>query len=1326
MTEIWSTHSQTALTDEERAALATVCQNVEFLAEEMAQAGDEDTAAKMRELAAAAWEPGLRVAFCGHFSAGKSTLINRLLDMPVLPSSPIPTSANAVFLTCGDWAMHVETPSGQKQTFHGPDAVKEGQALLKDSLAAQRVRICVPSPVLQSGLIVMDTPGVDSNDAAHQLATESALHLADVVVYVTDYNHVQSEVNWQFLRQLHAQDKPLLVVVNQIDKHNEWELPLAVYRASVEQALAHWGVQPLAVYLTSMKVADHPANQWPALLAFLQAAAARWPSVRPGSLYAAARHLIARHGAWMRKQREEEAAGWQRLLETDDAGRKLAQREEIVQQLARLRERPAAFQEAAERELQQLLANAPLFPYDIRQLGKAYLEAREKRQRTGRLFRKRAEKAEAEALRAFAEALAQQAEAQLEWHVKRLLVQLPGEYGVPSDEWEQAVYALQVPWTADVLVEQVKPGAVADERYVLQYAEDVSHELKRRWRSAALPMVEEARRRLEQTLAATIEELERQLAETAPLAEAQQALQALEAALARQQSMYEERLAADFNGSAWRTKTRVVLEQAAQRSMDISSDGRSEVGSEERAPSLSAESAFVSSPSVSSPGSTASPSDSPAGEAGVQDSMLREVASAADAADDGAGHRQLVEMAARLRRCAALLDGLPRFADWADGLRRRAERLETRRFTVALFGAFSAGKSSFANALLGDMLLPVSPNPTTAAINVIRAPEDGHPPGTADIRMKTPAAMFRDVAEALRHCGICVDDGWEGQGFDPQQAQLMDWLRALEGEAASEAAMHVAFLRAAAKGWADMAPLLGQTIQVDVAEFQRWVADESRACFVETVTLYVHNPLTVRGVSLVDTPGADSIHARHTGVAFHYLKEADAVLYVTYFNHAFSKADRAFLLQMGRVKSALELDNMFFLLNAADLAASTEELVQVMGHVRQELGALGIADPHLFPVSSQLALLAAQRAKKAAGVWSEAAERRYRQLLERVKPLQACLSGREADGEGRGDDPRTAWRYSGLEQFEEVFAGFIFHQLTELALQNAEAELTRCLQQLEQMLRVAAGDREERARQLASAQQAWQEAKAVLDGFAVQAVFVALEKEVAELLYYVRQRLLLRVPEFFRDAFSAVGEGSQPVREQLRKALARLLKDTADELLQELRATALRSERFVWQQAQKTQEMMQEELSVIDAHCRLGQLTAYSLDMPELPDGLAELEGENWQPVLALYKNAKSFYEQGGADRMKEALLERLDAPVQRVLGEAQQRLVEHYRRWMERLLSEVKEAAVKDVDAYFGGVTEALRDEGQLAAWQQTYEQLQRELQGNFSNTINDGGWPT
>ena len=41
------------------------------------------------------------------------------------------------------------------------------------------------------------------------------------------------------------------------------------------------------------------------------------------------------------------------------------------------------------------------------------------------------------------------------------------------------------------------------------------------------------------------------------------------------------------------------------------------------------------------------------------------------------------------------------------------------------------------------------------------------------------------------------------------------------------------------------------------------------------------------------------MNARHTDVAFHYIKNADAILFVTYYNHAFSQADRRFLTQLG-------------------------------------------------------------------------------------------------------------------------------------------------------------------------------------------------------------------------------------------------------------------------------------------------------------------------------------------------------------------------------------------------------------------------------------------
>ena len=54
---------------------------------------DTENSAKIRQLIEKAEAKEVQLAFCGHFSAGKSTMINHLVGQKILPSSPIPTSA---------------------------------------------------------------------------------------------------------------------------------------------------------------------------------------------------------------------------------------------------------------------------------------------------------------------------------------------------------------------------------------------------------------------------------------------------------------------------------------------------------------------------------------------------------------------------------------------------------------------------------------------------------------------------------------------------------------------------------------------------------------------------------------------------------------------------------------------------------------------------------------------------------------------------------------------------------------------------------------------------------------------------------------------------------------------------------------------------------------------------------------------------------------------------------------------------------------------------------------------------------------------------------
>ena len=59
----------------------------------MVSTGDARHASRLVELHGKLTEGRLTVAFCGHFSAGKSTLVNRLCGTKLFPSSPTPTSA---------------------------------------------------------------------------------------------------------------------------------------------------------------------------------------------------------------------------------------------------------------------------------------------------------------------------------------------------------------------------------------------------------------------------------------------------------------------------------------------------------------------------------------------------------------------------------------------------------------------------------------------------------------------------------------------------------------------------------------------------------------------------------------------------------------------------------------------------------------------------------------------------------------------------------------------------------------------------------------------------------------------------------------------------------------------------------------------------------------------------------------------------------------------------------------------------------------------------------------------------------------------------------
>ncbi|HZG77137.1 MAG TPA: dynamin family protein, partial [Paenibacillus sp.] len=519
---------------------------------------------------------------------------------------------------------------------------------------------------------------------------------------------------------------------------------------------------------------------------------------------------------------------------------------------------------------------------------------------------------------------------------------------------------------------------------------------------------------------------------------------------------------------------------------------------------------------------------------------------------------------------------------------------------------------------------------TTAAINTVVPPLADWPHNTARVTMKTREAVLDGVKHSLDALGVATPAG------APQPAELLKRIAALEkrvDDVPPGGKPHLAFLRAVASGWNDAEPLLGTDVRADRDAFRAFVAEERKSAFVERIELFYDSPLARQGVTLVDTPGADSINARHTGVAFNYMKNADAIFFVTYYNHAFSRADRQFLEQLGRVKDAFELDKMFFVVNAADLAASEAELQDVLQHVAQNLLAFGVRHPRLFPVSS-LQALQAKQAKDAA-----------------------------------------AAAMSGIAAFEAQFERFAQTELAGLAYRAAGAELPRAAHLVATALQGAKAGEAERQNELARLASSEALAREAAKQFDVETIRAEVAKEAGEQLYYVKQRFQHRFGEWYAASFnpSTLREDRGDVKAMLAFAWRDLTQYLQTELVNEALAVSLRLERYLKRALKEAVQRSNDRIARVADAFEPPAWEDPAFRTPEI-ESVWEGEAPDAKLLSAHYKNAKHFFAGDGRKQLREALEKRWTP----IVGEAVDALGGTFASWIDEELARVG----RDVEA--------------------------------------------
>jgi len=1178
------------------------------------------------------------IAFAGHFSAGKSRLINAFLGDNILPSSPIPTSANLVTMYKGEDFARVFFTKGKPRKYLAPYDYELVKSYCRDGDAVNRLELSYASLHIPEGVEIMDTPGIDSADDAHRIVTEDAIHLADVIFYVMDYNHVQSELNFSFTRDLTQAGKEVYLVINQIDKHREKELSFAAFKESVHKAFESWGVTAKGIYFISAKYPDTAHNQYTELMALLEDKIAHRQDNLLDSVFASLTHIITEYLKTAAKSSDEQKSTATALLEGISPEKLQLIRQEYDNLTKEQEELNADWESTFKAGITKILDNAYLMPTSTRDLARDYLEACQPSFKVG--FFGRGKKTETELERRkelFFTDASEKAKTQIEWHLKTFLQDFVQQLKINDQELQQKIQSIEILPPEELLTEAMRSGAklTQDGSYVMNYTQNFAEGIKNVARNQAGDIKSLLADLLAKHKDQRLKTVNDRLGEIAPYHTAWSLIDSLAAENERLEKTLNELLENTAKVATTAEMTELCAAEIIDEEIIAPENSTTTSSASERAIAQAPAESEANKPLTSNLGN--------------KDMQEIDVVTAS-------GTKKLREMSAKLYKGAELIGTIPGVGQLAQELQDRGERLKNKGFLVTLFGAFSAGKSSFANSLLGERLLPVSPNPTTAAINMILPVDAEHPHGTVDIKLKSASMLLEDLLRAFKPFAMSPTNLQEA-------CKLAKEALDRGGNAHQR---EKSFLRAFIKGFRAVENRLGEVFASDLTGFGEYAAQEDKSCFVDWIKVYYDCPLTAKGITLVDTPGADSINARHTNMSFNFIRQSDVVLYVTYYNHAFGKADREFIIQMGRVKDSFQLDKMFFIVNAIDLAEDQDEADHVVYYVRQQLKSYGVSRPQIYALSSQ-------------------------EVMEE----------------------REAGNYIPTE-FEQAFYKFVINDLSEIALTAAQQEFTKAVERIQDLINISKSDSAQKDARLTDLQRIQREIEQLLGELSNRELLAGLEQEASELIYYVKQRVFLRYLDFFREAFNPAtlksGGNSQA---QLKEALTELLESMGYDLAQELRATSLRTDNYIRNSLLKFQEYTNQRLSQISNEFTLS-LKEYSYENQlNFEPSFIGVPKEVFAKPLAIYKNPKDFFE-GGANKLMaeemEAILskltdEYLSQEKAQLLTQETEALCKLYDKLYQRFNKRLHERLETNIKALDGGLD--------VTSLEEVYNQL-LDLQNN------------
>ncbi len=160
----------------------------------------------------------------GEFSAGKTTLINSLTDSKQLETATKPTTATIFEIHFGCDSCYAEVYDEQGDKMRVDDISSLKNEKLGDSLV---VNVFDTSTLIPSNIVLVDTPGLSSEDPRHRQTLIDFLPNADGILLVVDVNQQITRSLTDFINMMNMAQRPVFLVLTKCDTKAATELERA-------------------------------------------------------------------------------------------------------------------------------------------------------------------------------------------------------------------------------------------------------------------------------------------------------------------------------------------------------------------------------------------------------------------------------------------------------------------------------------------------------------------------------------------------------------------------------------------------------------------------------------------------------------------------------------------------------------------------------------------------------------------------------------------------------------------------------------------------------------------------------------------------------------------------------------------------------------------------------------------------------------------------------------------------------------------------------------------------------------------------------------------